>query len=258
MKPENDIQFEVELKKLKLRAEHGLVYCGQVGGSGVSPEAMSKILDHLAALESACNDAPKITIGAYLGNPVWRPADEISDTEIRPTLLLALEQLEQQGILLTVLYPAEDRAVYRFIAEELMLIEIDGLHIPGMTTNFVYENFHPNPKGVIRKRSLQFLAFFFGNKDEDFEEIYMTQAMNADLTWRHFRDAFHRFVLDRVQMVSIDIKGKVGTVTLKIDFKGYLQGEPEPLRFVGEGKFVLNGRRNWWELAQVHWPAQQA
>lgn len=72
----------------------------------------------------------------------------------------AREILYEKNMKVNVLYDVEDREVYRFITEELMAVEIDEMHVAGMYSNFIYEEFHPNDREDARMQAESFLRCF--------------------------------------------------------------------------------------------------
>jgi hypothetical protein len=257
MEPENDIHFRNELLKLKLQAEHGVQFLGQVGEGEVPPELMHDFLAQVEAFENGLQNASYTTIGAFLGNPVWKPESEIADDQIGAALEELHAQLAQKDIRLGVLYPTDDRVIYRFITEELIAHEIEDVHVPGMTSSFIYEEFHPNHREEVRKRSREFIAYFFIHKIEEFPSIYMTSEMGAELSWQHFREAFDRFSQVKCKATEIWIDGGEALVTFDMSFTGHLKGEPEGINFAGTAKLALEGDENgWWQIARFELPKQ--
>ena len=257
MEQETNIHFEIELKKLKLRAEHGMMFLGQIGRGKVPPEAVLALLDHVDACEKAREKPVRITVGAFLGTPAWRPSSELAEDEIGVVLDQVYQEIEAKGITVNVLYLTEERDIYRFITEELIHLTMNAARLPGTMTIFTYEDFHPNPRADIRKRCEDFIDFFVDKSYERFGRIYMNKEMTSAREWQDFRNSFDRFSLGEFKILSITIDGDAAVVEFDIDFVGHLQGDPELTRFAGRGQFRLVQRRNWWRLAQVQWPAQQ-
>lgn len=70
------------------------------------------------------------------------------------------ELLEKKSIAVDFIREREDRFKYQFITEELFDQETDG-GFPGMTTNFTYEEFHPDHELDIKDRTDDFMRDWF-------------------------------------------------------------------------------------------------
>ncbi len=257
MKQEPNIHFELELKKLKLQAEHGMRIIGKIGEGEVPPEALLAMLDHVESCEKAYREAPQTTVGEFLGNPVWRLSPEIPEDEIGAVLKEVYAEIEEKGVTVNVLHETEERDIYRFITEELIHLKMDALHLPDTMTIFTYERFHPNAKADIRSCCKDFISFFFDSKYLRFDRRYLTPEMATEGEWQHFRNAFDSFTLGEFNILDVAVEQTTALVQFEIDFVGHLRGEPAGMRFAGKGHFALVAAERRWQFAQVQWPAKQ-
>lgn len=143
-KKENDRYDKIisnELKKKELAEKYG-AHFGKAGE--LPPEIEKEWLDYVEAFEQQFENAQRITVWEYIEKPNFRKLAELSDQEIAHELEAVFKLLNQYNISLDTLCKVEDRELYRFITEELFVYEMDDMRIPGMTSCFIYEEFHPN------------------------------------------------------------------------------------------------------------------
>lgn len=152
-----DIRLGNELLKIKMQAELG-AHFGTFGDAGDLPPAIERqFLEQVLAFEKAHQDARPVLVGEYLGNPVFRPASELSAVELEAEWqrLQALYDEKQLGVDFAAGYPLATK--YNFMAFELLHEEV--LPIPGW--RFIYEEFHPNHDHDQRWLTERFTEEFF-------------------------------------------------------------------------------------------------
>ncbi len=167
-KTEEEIRFDNEVKKLKLKAEYG-AHFGE-GESSLPAELESQWLDYITDYENFCKKLSTKKVKEVIGQPTLPPEKFLSDEEISEVLNDLLDQLYKHAISLSVLYETPDRKIYKFITEELFEEEIRIIPIPGMFTQFIYEEFHPNDIEDLRKQTEEFLKML----------------LSLDFTYMHF------------------------------------------------------------------------
>ncbi|MEJ0104654.1 MAG: hypothetical protein WDO19_19750 [Bacteroidota bacterium] len=75
----------------------------------------------------------------------FKPVNEIADDEIGNAWAELKDHLNKFSINLGVCSPnISVRELYRFTTEELFEHEMDDMDLPGWTTNFTYDEFHPD------------------------------------------------------------------------------------------------------------------
>lgn len=156
--PEENLRIENEILKLKLQAETG----GFFGSSKNLPTDIEQsFLQNVQQFEDAWKDAKPVKVYELLGNPAYKKESELSGTEIETGLKKLFDLLENNNMSLAVSGEYEPRIIYKFITEELFEHETDDMQLPGMTKNFIYEEFHPNHKMDIEEKAKDFLGHWF-------------------------------------------------------------------------------------------------
>lgn len=256
---DNDrLQAENEEKKRKLEEEFGAAHWSNPEDNELPLEIEGQFLDHIMTFEHAWKDAEQISLYEFLGNPPFRKPEELSDDEICTELNRLYELMNQQGVGLDTICDVSDAELYRFITEELFQQQIDDMHIPGMMTNFIYEEFHPNHEHDIRQHSTEFMQTYL-DRDSD----YYTTFLSGDATkkdWhKHFRAAFSLFDLQQFEITSLkyDLNANQGVVDFECNFSAEIDGSGAVLQFNGKGTFQLIYQWDFWCVDSVEFPANQ-
>ncbi|MDP1675903.1 MAG: nuclear transport factor 2 family protein [Bacteroidota bacterium] len=125
------------------------------------PDIESQWLNYIEEFELQFENAKRISVRTFVGNPSFPPLSEIPEHRLHQELLNVLRYLSVHNVNVDFICEVPDTEAYRFVTEELLDLETDDIHIEGMSTNFIYEEFHPNPELDAKQIAEQFLAQFF-------------------------------------------------------------------------------------------------
>lgn len=144
--PEEAMKIENEVIKLKLMLEHGASFSHAGNTSLISPETERNFLQYIMDFEQKEAMAKEMTVFEILGCPQHFPeGKDIEEGRIGEVLQDILQFMKQKGIELTVFSPnVKEAEIYRFIKEELFEHRMLYIDLAGMTTHFVYDEFHPD------------------------------------------------------------------------------------------------------------------
>jgi hypothetical protein len=159
--PEENLQIENEILRMKVKAELGGIY---EGSESLPPEIENEFLKNILAFEHRFATTQMVKVFNLLGEPVIKKATDLDDDGINAALEDLEELLEQKNIVVEFLQPRDNRFKYTFITEELFDHETDDLQVEGVTKYFTYEDFHPDHEAEIREQTLQFLSDWFERK----------------------------------------------------------------------------------------------
>jgi hypothetical protein len=142
---EDDLKAENEFLKMKLMLEHGASFSSNE--SELPPEMENEFLNSVMAFEKQFEQYKTIKVYDKIGRPShFKPASEIPDEEIDKAWSDLRAYLNERNIDLDACSPnISTRELYRFTTEELFEHETDDMDLPGWTTNFIYDEFHPDP-----------------------------------------------------------------------------------------------------------------
>ncbi|MFA6581639.1 MAG: hypothetical protein WCS79_07525 [Paludibacter sp.] len=242
-----------EEKKKKITEEFGAFYSNMSSENELPPEIESLFLDNVMAFENAFQDVKLVQLYDYLGNPPFRKLEVLKEDDLADELIRITQILDDHQVCLDTICEVPDRELYRFITEELFLKELEDIHIPGMFTNFIYEDFYPNHEHDIREHSTDFLRLYL-DKDSSFYTRFLTsEAEKAD--WHiHFREAFSSFQLNRFNIAELNFDTDKAKVLFECDFAGKVEGSVESLYFSGTGEFNLLYQWDYWCIDSIRLP----
>jgi hypothetical protein len=250
------LYLENEAKKWKIEEEFGAAYWSNPEENDLPSEIEGQFLDDIMAYEHAWKDAKQITLVEFLGNPAFRKVEELSDTEISIELNRLNELMNEFQVGLDTICDVPDKELYRFITEELFMQEMDDMHIPGMMTNFIYEEFHPNHEHDIERYSNEFIKSYL-NKTEDYYLHEISTEASSQSWHKDFRDAFSSFNLNKFEIINLhyDLDSAKAQVDFECDFTAVIDNSKDTLRFNGKGKLLFVYQWDFWYVNSVEFPS---
>ena len=162
--PEEKLQKENELLKLKLQSEFGM----EKMDSSLDKETENKWLNDVYNFEKQFAENKQCKVYDFINRPKFRRVDELTKEEISKELEKLTEIMRTNGIELSTICDYEDEIIYRFITEELFNQETDDVHVHGMMNCFIYEEFHPNHDYDIREHCNEFVECLISKKWDEF------------------------------------------------------------------------------------------
>lgn len=260
----DDLRLENEIKKIKLALEHGGNFISPID-ENLPPELEREWLDYIQQFEEELAKRKRILVYNLIGRPNYRLVNNIPDSEINEELNKVRDILHRNAITVDTICPVDDRELYRFITDELFREETNDMHIEGMTTCFIYEEYHPNHDYDIRSRCTEFVHHILDKKKE-WAPDYLGLAKLLDtkagkLTNReviekiaHFRDSFSRFVILDFKITEVRIQQETAEAECNIYYSGSVEGADETMNFSGDGNFSLVYSSKLWVISKIDIP----
>jgi len=262
--PEENLRMENELLRLKLQAELG----GQSHGSGnLPPEIENEFLKNIFAFEQNYANSKRTIIYNLLGKPEFKKAGDLDDEAIELALEEVTNLLAKKNIVVHFDEECDSRTRYHFITEELFEKETDDFKIPGMTTNFDYEEFHPNHKKDIQNRAVEFLSEWFKQSfDENSWEladhfilpdrrILSKKDLVAQL--KNIFNAYNAFTNEEYFIKEIKFElnenGSLGHAEGGVKYDAVLENG-ETIAIQGGFKLYLSNENGWWSIFHIVFP----
>lgn len=142
---EEKLKAENDFLKMKLMLEAGAHFGGD-GNEELPAGIENQFLLNIMEFEKQFQEHKRIKVFDKIGRPkCFRPASEIPENEIEEAYCSVIIYLNDYGIDFDVCSPnITTKELYRFIIEELFQHEMDDMDMPGWTTNFIYDEFHPD------------------------------------------------------------------------------------------------------------------
>jgi hypothetical protein len=265
--PRENLHIENQLLKLKMQAESG-AYFGNEDGE-LPPEIENDFLKQVQAFEEAWQHVKQVKVHDLLGNPDLKREEEMTDAEVDMELKKILEILEQHNMHLETLAEYEPRLIYRFVTEELFQHQTDDLQLPGWTTNFIYEEFHPNHKMDIQNRAVEFLNGWMEMKFSEYSWELNESFVLPDGAILKKED-----VLSKMNMVFASFDSfansayEIGEVSFQWNERestglGHAEGHVqynaimengEIIKFEGPFKLYMTNEGGWWNIFYFVFP----
>ena len=260
---EDRLKAENEFLKMKLMLEHGAAFDSNEN-NGLPAELENLFLNNVATFEKQFADHKTIKIFDKIGRPGhFKPANEIPESEITKAWNELHDYLNEYGLDLNVCSPnISSRELYRFTIEELFEEETDDMDLPGWTTNFIYDEFHPDPvydnsrmvendlfREIFRKEEM-FSEYSFVKKEILFNgKSYKNyQALKTMISL--FQSAFDEITLEECTITSCEVEETISIVKGK--YRANAKTGNDEMFF--EGNFsveLLLGNFGYWDMKKI-------
>lgn len=242
------LKAENEFLKMKLMLENGAKF--EMSEENELPAAIeNEFLSNMAAFEKQFAERKTIKVFDKIGRPAhFKPVAEIPDEEIEKAWEELSDYLDKYGISLDVCSPnISKRELYRFAIEELFEHETDDMDLPGWTTNFIYDEFHPDPVYDNSRLVEQDLLHDIFRKEDLFCEIHYAKegfVFNSQPydEFRVYGEKINRFksLFDEIELQDFNIVHCLvnGTAcAVKGNYKAFAKNDENEIFF--EGNFQV-------------------
>lgn len=204
-------------KKKELEEKYGMTSFS--GNSEAPPEVMFDFLKYIEQYEESYKKAESKKIREILGNPKFRIFEEIEPGTLENEIEFVLGKYAEKNFNVDIIEKDDVKPedFYKFLTEELMEHETDFINIPGMNTNFIFEEFHPNMKLNIKDCTRY---FHWGLKEKDKQNTLLwTAKENIKLndnyyTPDEFASKLFELFPDNIEETKINFK-EINTDDLK-------------------------------------------
>ncbi len=143
-------------KKKELKEKYGMTEFN--GKEEAPPKVINDFLNYIDQYEEAYKHAEEKTIREIMKFPEFRKLEEIKKDELAVEIDKVLDKYAEYSIYIDVIEEddVEEEDFYRFLTEELQEHQTYHMEVPGMNSNFIYEEFHPNQKLNIKDTTRYF------------------------------------------------------------------------------------------------------
>ncbi|MBI4811315.1 MAG: hypothetical protein HY800_07750 [Ignavibacteriales bacterium] len=245
---EHDQRLHNQLKKMELAAKYGAYF--NDGESDIPVNIEAQWLKNIEEFEKQFENCRRIKIREFIGNPTFKPLNEIPSEEIENELIDILDFFELHSIVVESVAGVSDQELYRFITEEFMDVETDYVRIEGMMHHFIYEEFHPNDEYDVKNDAEDFLSSLFwleadlvshhvakeGVLDANGKPI-SNQKMKKAIT--DFRLSFKSFKRPMLEIISCKLAGEQAEVSIQTEWTGIMDDKSPPIHKSGIGNLKL-------------------
>src|SRR6266545_3290280 len=231
-----------EKKKDELREQYGMQI--EYHSEEISPQAEGEWLDYITEFERQFENAKQITVRERIGNPSIRPLADIPESELEAELDNLFELLYQNNI------------------------AIDYIHISGMVSHFIYEEFHPNDRDDVEQAADEFLYALFKQelKDTDsmFYHIVSEENMHDSDGNPISQDQFKKMVADfyeaypiitdhLIEVTEVALDGDNATADVHTIWHAIPKDKKSVIKHEGVSKFKLaRSIYGGWDVTQAN------
>jgi hypothetical protein len=260
---QENLRIENEILKIKLKAQYGDAFHMETN-AGLPPEIENQFLKSMMAFEDEYASAEYTTVYARIGKPEIQATEDMSRAAVSSALRKLIALLEQHDISLRIIDgPYPDEVIYRFITEELFALKIEKKPVAGMGANFIYEEFYPNHKADIIKRTHTFLKHWFSRSFNEYcTELswHCTTSDGLHLTREDvinkmniFFEAFEEFKddgynIDNTSFELLDDSQRgMGFAEGMLKYDAVMENG-ELIHYEGPYKLYMQMEDNWWSI----------
>lgn len=260
---EENLRLENEILKIKLKAQYGDAFQME-GSKEMTPEIENQFLKSMMTFEEEYANVEYTTVYERIGKPACKTIDEMSRAQLKLALANLIKLLHKNYIGLDICDgPYPDEVIYRFITEELFNIKVEQKPVAGMECNFIYEEFYPNHKADILKRTHTFLLNWFRQQFTEYCTELSWHCITADgvqLTREDviakmniFFDAFRQFKDDgyNIDNTSFELDEEtqrgMGFAEGMLKYDAVMDNG-EIIHYQGPYKLYMQMEDNWWSI----------
>ncbi len=240
---EEKLKAENDFLKMKLMLERGAYMGGE--NEELPADIENQFLNNVMAFEKQFEERKTIKLFDKIKRPQhFKPVADISDKEIEEAYNSLLEYLNEHSIDFSVCSPnIPVRELYRFITEELFEHDMDDLDLPGWTTNFIYDEFHPDPVYDNSRLVRQNLLYDIFRKKELFHDLdyakegFVFNNRQYD-EFSAYKERISRFksLFDEIELLESDVSHcQVGETVCEV------KGSYKAIAKVGKDEMIYEG-----------------
>jgi hypothetical protein len=264
---EDSLKAENAFLQMKLMLETGAQFPENDDGIAdkLPAEIENQFLKNIIAFNEFSQNPKLTTVYKKIGSPEhFKPADQIPDSQIEQAWRELSEYLGHYGVALDVCSPNIGmRELYRFTLEELFQHEMEDMDLPGWSTNFIYDEFHPdhvydNSRVVIddvlpeifRKAEIEYFTHYSSeriqfNERKDLDPKELRTILNG------FKASFDHLHFEGATDVACAITGNRCVVTGLYAANGDLDSEKIEWRGNFRSELTFSDATGYWYVTAV-------
>lgn len=175
--PEENLRMQNDFLKMKMMAESGAVF----GGSSDLPADLENLfLQNVLEFEKANAEENDRTIYEIIGKPKFEDEKTLDDENFKNEFSRLEELLRGNYINVEFTRTRSSRFKYDFITKELFEHKTSFVPIKGMSTYFLYEEFHPDHELEIKDLTNLFLNEFLEHRLDENVHYINNQFLEPD------------------------------------------------------------------------------
>ncbi len=237
---DDELRFENEFLKAKIMATTGATKIDCFPNDDVPLEVENEMLKAIAEWDEPLEDIEDIPIYDFIGRPDFVNEKDLNDELIHTELERVDNLLFEKNIIYSVLSKVDERAIYKFVTEDLFQHLILNMPDSEIGTHYFYEDFHPDHEYDSRATCENFMDFYFSR---DFEKVKRDPSMEKIKTFValcHFYDAIEEFRNVKSEFVEATVVPGKCIRKATISFDAISSAGTKPIHYSGEAIFELD------------------
>ncbi|MBX2921734.1 MAG: hypothetical protein KF746_06060 [Chitinophagaceae bacterium] len=264
---EERLKAENDFLKMKLMLEHDAKFSESDSSQPPLPPQMENdFLNYVMAFEEQSKNPKYIKVFDRIERPgFFKPVAEIPEAEIAAEWEKLQDYLCKYHITLDVCSPNISlRELYRFTTEELFDHEMHDMNVPGMTTNFIYDEFHPDTvydnermatedciKLILNDQPLEWTSFYYEENLRLNEHFPVTIEQFSQLV-QNYKSSYNTLEIRAIDCASCTVQGSdsVATGSYRIEATTNI----DTFTITGSWKVTmkLDNRLGYWYISEVN------
>lgn len=229
----------------------------------LSDDAESLWLDSIERYEEAAENADRVTIREYLGDPLFQHVKDLSPERLPEEIEIVLDLLNENNIRVDFLSDVPDADAYMFLTIELMEQMIEDIRVDGLMMCFIYEEFHPNHRMDIEERVNDVFFHLFRRDTQYLDFLFPREGLRDAEGRPTTRDAVIKKMKQWIRSIAVftthitsisdcTILGDDATVRVSVRWSGLEAVTLTERSASGESIFKLQRIFGRWMIVQMN------
>ena len=178
----------------------------------------------------------------------------MSDELLEYELERIIDLMNEKNILIDSIFQVDDRAMYKFLTEDLFQHPIVNNFFHGMGSIYMYEDFHPNHEHDTCELCEDFIDIFFASDYHEKVGEFSPHYMRNFVELSEFHDMFCGFRNVGYEFLPCEVKPDQCTRKARLSFDAYTNPGTKPVFYTGEATFELEYVNGSWIIKLVMLP----
>ena len=213
---EERLKAENDFLKMKLMLEQGAQFGSMESEDPMPADIENQFLNYIMEFEKQSKNPVYIKVFDKINKPThFKKVTEIPEDKIEEEWENLLDYLGKYSINFDVCSPnIKPRELYRFVTEELFEYEMSDMHIPGTTSNFIYDEFYPDAvyensnaagdeciKYILQKKPIEW-APHFRNENLRLNEHFPLSIEQFKLVPNNYKNAYDKIEINHITVIN--------------------------------------------------------
>lgn len=265
---EERLKAENDFLKMKLMLENGAEFGNMESVNHLPANIENEFLNYIMEFEKQSENPVYIKVFDKIGQPThFKPVSQITDIEIEEEWNCLLKYLNGYNINFDICSPnISVRELYRFVTEELFENEMSDINIPGATSNFIYDEFYPDPvyensnaasdeciNYILQKNPIEWTHHF---RDENIRlnEHFLITINQFKTIADNYKSAYDNIEIEAIVVTNCLVEEQICSVDGTYNIKAYMGDYALGLSGSWKVSFEKDDQFGYWYIFDVQIP----